>query len=119
MNPSLFPPKRICCVCGCEASSGAKTPPPGEPEIVSVSQVVYRRGKGKGQLRNAQRVQVCADCLTKTLTAGRLAWLTGENTKLWNALRSTLLDCYGKMTEDDAFRQVRRPDWRNPETELL
>lgn len=119
MKPSLFRSNRVCCVCGVEASNGAKKPIPGEAVIVSISQVVYRRGTGKGQLRNAQRVQVCADCLTKTLTAGRLAWLTGNNTKLWDALRSSLLACYGKMSDDDAYRQVRRPDWRNPEAQLL
>lgn len=119
MTPALFKPKRVCCVCQAEASYGSKKPVAGEPVIVAISPVVYRRGASKGQLRNAPRVQVCEACLTKALTTGRLGWLSGDGGKLWNALRSSLLDCYGIMVENDNLSQVNRPDWRNPEATLL
>jgi len=67
-----------------------------------ISPLIYRRGSGKAQLRNAGRVQICEECLTKALTSGRLGWMSDKSAKLWTAMRSALLDCYSAMSEGDA-----------------
>lgn len=114
---ALFRPDRFCIVCGCKASNGRKQRDPNEPVMIAVTPVLYRRGAGKGQLRNAPRVNVCQDCLSKAATNGRLNWFQGES-PLWLALRTSLLDCLSKMVDTDAFDAVKRPDWQNPSQEL-
>jgi hypothetical protein len=104
MMPTLFKPKRICCVCEVEASHNQRTRLIGEPIIIALSTVIYRRGAGsKGELKSAQRVQVCEDCLTRALTGNRLSWGVGDKGgwKLWAAIRSALLDRYSGMREAD------------------
>jgi hypothetical protein len=102
MTDSLFKPKRICCVCLAESTNGSRKPIAGEPNIIAISPLIYRRGSGKAQLRNAGRVQICEECLTKALTSGRLGWMSDKSAKLWTAMRSALLDCYSAMSEGDA-----------------
>ncbi len=121
VSKSLFRPKRVCCVCGCEASSGRREPIAGEPRILAITAVVYRRGSGKGQLRNAPKVQVCEECLSRARTNGRLTWMNGNDAarKFGDAIGAAIFKAYTKLAEDDAFDQVQRPDWRNPEESLL
>lgn len=94
---------RVCCVCDCEAASGRKKLARGEPRIIAISAVIYRRGTGKGQLRNAPRVQVCDTCLEKALTNGRLTWIGGNEAakRLWAAMSSSILSTYEYLTLDD------------------
>jgi hypothetical protein len=103
MTPSLYILKRACCDCGAEADGNTRKRKPGEPNIIAITTVIYRRGEGKGTLKSAQRVQICEDCLTKALTGGRLSWTGRERGggKLWGALRSSLLDRYSSMCEAD------------------
>lgn len=103
MTPSLYVLKRVCCVCGCEAAGNMRKRTDGEPNILAITPILYRRGEGKGTLKSAMRVQVCEECLTRALTGGRLSWAGGDRGgwKLWAALRSSLLDRYSGMCEAD------------------
>jgi hypothetical protein len=96
----LYQLKRVCCVCGGEATNNLRTPDPKEPNIIAITPVVYRRGNGKGQLKNAPRIQVCENCLAKALTSDRLSWLGDKSaTRLWNAIRESLLNRYSASVE--------------------
>jgi hypothetical protein len=97
MTPTLYHPKRTCCVCKSEATGNTRTPIAGEPNIISISFVIYRRGTGKGELRGAQRVQVCEDCLTKSLHFAK----KGIDSKLWEAIKESLQNRYSGMCEGD------------------
>jgi hypothetical protein len=103
LTPTLYKLKRVCCVCGAEATSNRRDRIDGEPNIIAISPVVYRRGTGKGKLKSAKAVQVCEECLTRALTGGRLSWAGGDRGgwKLWAAIRSTLLDRYSDLCEAD------------------
>jgi hypothetical protein len=103
MKPSLFIQKRICCVCESEAPSNLRELLPGEPNIIALSMTIYRRGKGKGELKAVKRVQVCESCLARALTGGRLIWAGGDRGgwKLWAAIRSNLLIRYSTLIEDE------------------
>jgi hypothetical protein len=115
---SLFRPERFCIVCHCKASNGAKKRTPGEPTIIAITPVMYRRGTGKGKLRNAARVTVCEECMSKAGTAGWLKWVT-DFRPLIVALFLSLIECLSKMSADDAYNEVERPDWRNPSQETF
>jgi len=102
IGANLFPkPPRVCCVCACEASNGSRQPVAGEPVVLAITPIVYRRGNGKGRVRNASRVHVCEKCLTKAATSGRLEWINSTSPKLLRALSSAILDCLVIMTQDD------------------
>lgn len=102
MKERLFSLKRVCCVCGGEATANRRERDPEEPNIIAITPVVYRRGAGKGRLQNAPRVQVCEDCLVKALTGGRLSWLGDKSAaKLWESLRESLLNRYSAAIEDE------------------
>src|SRR5271166_1138585 len=103
LTPSLYVLKRVCCVCGAEATGNTRKRAPSEPNILAITPLIYRRGQGKGEIRSAMRVQVCEDCLTRALTGGRLSWAGGDRGgwKLWGAMRSSLLDRYSGMCEAD------------------
>ena len=103
MTVRPYKSKRVCCVCGCEAVGNLRAPDPNQPNIVAITPIIYLRGTGKGQLRNAQAVQVCVTCLVKALTGERVRWSIGEKagTKLWAALRDSILSRYSGMSEAD------------------
>lgn len=98
----LYQIKKVCCVCGGEATANLRSPDPTEPNIIAITPVMYRRGHGKGQLKNAPRVQVCEACLTKALTSDRLSWLGDKSaTRLWNAIRESILNSYSSTLEGE------------------
>ena len=101
MTPTLYKLNRVCSVCEAEAAGNSRSRKPEEPNIIAISFTIYRRGKGKGQLRSAQRVQVCEDCLIRALTGGRHTWAGGDKGgwKLWAAIRQSLLSRYSGMVE--------------------
>lgn len=119
-DQSLFParPARQCVVCHCEVSTGRKKRDSAEPVFLAITPVMYRRGTGKGQLRNAAKVNICESCLAKACSNGRLGWFQGKS-PLWVALRASLADCLTTLAENDAFDEVKRPDWKNPAQETL
>ena len=99
-GPSLFEMKRVCCCCGAESSHGRRKPLPGDARIVSISGVIYRRGLGKGTIRNAPRVQICETCLVQSLVPSK--WGMGSTgSKLWAAMRGSLSESYSAMLEGD------------------
>lgn len=98
---SLYPATRICCVCKAEARNQMRTRPKGDPNIVSLTPLIYRRGNGKATLKNSLRIQVCEPCLVTALTAGRLHWAFEDN-KLWDAIRESILNRYSAMLREDA-----------------
>ncbi len=107
MNPRLpYTPIRTCCVCDAQAVMyhGRMKAKPGTPRILAITPIMYRRGTGKGQIRNSPKVQVCEECAGKALTSGRLNWLSRnkESDALWANLRESLLDCLQGMQEDDS-----------------
>ncbi len=119
MNPSLFRPNRVCLACGCEASSGSKTPVPSEPIIVAINPTVTRRGTGKSVTQAAISVRICEKCLAKAASDGRLIWGGKEAEKLGRAIAIAAQQTVENMAATDAFAQVHRPDWRNPQELLL
>jgi hypothetical protein len=106
---TLFKPKRTCCVCGSEATGNLRGRIEGEPNVIAITPVIYLRGNGKGQLRNAPRVQVCEPCLIRALVGGRFG-IGNQAAKIWAALRESLSYRYGAMKEDDAM-QPDSPEW--------
>ena len=101
-GPRLFPSRRVCCLCGADASSHLRGRIPGEPNILAITPLLYRRGSGKGRLRNAQSIHICESCLAKSLTPGRLRWNERQgDERLWEAFRSSLLDRYSSMLKED------------------
>jgi hypothetical protein len=76
---------------------------PSEPNIIAITPVIYRRGVGKGELKNAKAILVCETCLTRALTGGRLNWGLNERGgwKLWAAIRQSLLNRYSGMVEGE------------------
>jgi hypothetical protein len=97
MIPTLYHPKRTCCVCQVQATGNIRHHLAGEPNIISISFVIYRRGIGKGELKSAQRVQVCEDCFIKSLHFAK----KGIDAKLWEAIKESLLNRYSSMCEAD------------------
>lgn len=102
MTAALFKPVRVCCCCGAQATNNTRERIPGEPNIIAISMVIYRRGKNKAALKSTRRIQVCEECLTSALTDGRLTWTAKSNQhKLWEAIRASVLDRYSEMCEKD------------------
>ena len=101
MTPTLYKLNRVCSVCEAEAAGNSRSRKPEEPNIIAISFTIYRRGKGKGELRSAQRVQVCEECLIRVLTRRHLIWGSGDKGgwKLWEAIRQSLLSRYSGMVE--------------------
>ena len=100
---SLFRTYRECCVCRATATNCAKYQIPEEPRIIALTAIVYRRGDGKGQLKNAPKVQVCEECLTKALTNGRLRWMGGNEAanKLWSCMSEAIMTAHTSMRAGD------------------
>lgn len=67
---SLFPSDRACVCCG--RSARLRRPRAGEPVIVSISFVIYRKGAGKATTTAAPAVRVCEECLVRVLSGPRL-----------------------------------------------
>jgi hypothetical protein len=101
MNTSLLAHRKVCCVCGCEARDRMRYRPLGDPNILAITPILYRRGQNKGDLKNAPRIQVCEPCLVKALTEGRLIWTSKEIQNLWHALRESILVRYSSMVSED------------------
>lgn len=97
--PSLFKPARVCCCCS--AASAAGRPGKGQPSIVTLIPLVYRKGKGKAGQAYSRGVWICERCLSKALTTGRLGWIGGEARALWSAIQASLLERYSAMLHED------------------
>ena len=97
--PSLFKPARVCCCCSAESLAGR--PGRGQPNIVTLIPLVYRKGSGKGRQAYSRAVWICERCLSKALTSGRLGWIGGEARALWSAIQASLLDRYSAMVHED------------------
>lgn len=67
---SLFQQSRECVCCG--RSSQHRTPRVGEPVIISISFVIYRKAAGKGITKAAPAVRVCEECFGRVLAGPRL-----------------------------------------------
>ena len=95
-----FPQKRECVCCSSAAAPGAKRAN-GEPNVLAVSMTLYRRGKGKGKLKAAGKVQICEQCFVLALSPS----LFGSSTqarRMLAAMRERLSGCYEAMVEEDA-----------------
>lgn len=101
MAPTLYKATRVCCDCGAEVPSGRRQQAPGGVNLVSITPLIYRRGNGKGQLKNAHQVVICETCLIKSITSGRLGWISTGESKLWTALKQSLTDRYNSLLEAD------------------
>ena len=73
---------------------------PGEPRILANSGVVYRRGGGKGMLKNTRAVRVCEDCLALAL-AGSIFPRSVAGDKFWTAIRESLSEGYRALLDGD------------------
>jgi hypothetical protein len=103
MKARLFTPKRVCCICRTEATGNLRKRNPGELNIVSITPLLYRRGTGKGELKNGGSVQICEPDLVKALTSRPLACNgeANEASLLWAALQTSLSGLYSGMAEAD------------------
>lgn len=100
-SPTLYKNVRVCVVCGAEAPARVL---PGERSpvvMLTITPLLYRRGSGKGTLKNARGVTVCEPCYVQAVTAGRLGWFHKSATLLWAALQQSLSDRYNAMLRDD------------------
>ena len=97
--PTLYKVKRVCCVCGGEASSGLHKRIQSEPNVIAIIPYVYRRGAGSGKLKNASAVQVCEPCLVRALVSLQLQ--IGVTGKLWIAVRDSISNRYSAMIESE------------------
>jgi hypothetical protein len=59
-----------------------------------------RRGSGKGQLRNAPRIQICEPCLIRALSG--FSGCT-ESQCAWQALRESLSYVYGTVKDAETL----------------
>ena len=96
----LFPQIRECVCCESTAAPGKKRAAT-EPNILAVSMTLYRRGKGKGKLKAAGKVQVCEQCFVLALSPS-LFGSSSQARKMLAAMRERLSGCYGAMVEEDA-----------------
>lgn len=109
-DASQFPSKRVCCICRCEATGGRKKRVPGEPNILAITPVIYRRGSGKGQLRNAPKIVICETCMVYAVTSS--GWkLPKESKSLWEAIRESISYRYSAMAEGDSLQEKDAGLW--------
>ena len=94
----LFPVTRACCSCGRAARirHGFTPHDPAEPDIVTITPVIYVSGAGKAQLKNAPKVQVCLDCLILAI-GGTASKPSKQALSLWAAMRNSLATRYSDM----------------------
>lgn len=95
----IFPDRRACLVCGCEARALARSPIAGEPRILSISGTLYRKGEGKGAQQAAPAVRICEPCLVRAL-AGGFFGAGSAGRKLWAALRGSLAHAYNSINSE-------------------
>lgn len=105
----LFPSERTCIACQRSALPGPKRRP-DDPIILAVSMILYRRGKGKARLKAAPRVNICEECFVRAIAAPM-----DHGFELLAGITESLSGCYSAMIDREAFDQVKRHDWRNPE----
>jgi hypothetical protein len=76
---------------------------PSPVRILSISQTLYRRGSGKGQLRACPRIQICETCFERFLTAADSRFMqTTIALRLLNALRESLAKSYSNLLNEEA-----------------
>jgi len=102
MKARLFTLKRRCVICGAEATGNLRKRNPGELNILSITPILYRRGTGKGQLKNGMSIQICEVDLVRALTSPPFdSKRQKEAALLWAALQGTLSGVYSAMAEAD------------------
>jgi hypothetical protein len=100
----LFRESRVCVSCRGEATPRVRVH--GEPNIVSISFVIYYRGAGKRLLKAAPRIQICSECLAKALAEPKL-WQGSEGRKFNAAIRESLSARYSEILNEDSATAIR------------
>jgi hypothetical protein len=98
MRQGLFKDEpRTCCCCGAEQLARAPYQPNAD-RIIAITPVLYWRGSGKGQLKNAVKIFVCENCIARAATSPS----GSEVKKLGRFFLDSLIDCYSKLQRRDA-----------------
>lgn len=97
--PVVVTDRRACVCCGSEATPKRRVT--GEPNIMSVSLTVYRRGNGKSAQRAAGSVAICEDCFNRVVRPFLFDGMVSGR-RFLAALRKRLSVCYSAMLEDDS-----------------
>jgi hypothetical protein len=97
-STQLFIEKRACVCCEREATPRLRIE--GEPNVLAISFVIYRRGRQGPQLKAAPRVRICDSCAVKALARAGL-FQPREATKLFAAMQERLAACYSDLLERD------------------
>lgn len=95
---ALFTPMRECVCCGGAAHVGPKRA--GEPNVMAVSQIIYRRGSGKGRSKAARKVNICEECFVRA-RVGSVLGPNKEAKRLLSAILETLSGCYSTLANED------------------
>lgn len=92
---------RVCCICKAEAARLKSNRPrlEGEPIMISITPMIYRRGQGKRMLKNAASVHVCESCLDLVI---EVPFTTRETERLPMALLASIEDRYNSLKREDA-----------------
>ena len=100
MNQHIrFVPKRECVCCRDAATPGAKRVE-GEPNVMALSSTIYRRGTGKGQLKAAAKVRICADCFRVVVIERRFTAKI-RTARLVAAVFDAWAACYSAMAAEE------------------
>ena len=74
----------------------------GKPNILAITPLLYRKGTGKGKLKNGLSIQICEPDLVKALMAPPFdPKRQKEASLLWAALQASLCGLYSGMVEGD------------------
>lgn len=98
---ALFQAKQVCVCCGAETTPRLRNRRPGEPNMIAVSFTVYRRGRGKGQLKAASKVNICENCMAPALQSESWWKRAKEPRALLSAIQARISDCYSAMVRED------------------
>lgn len=104
----LFPAVRRCCCCTVEAKE--RDTDPNRPKIMGISFVIYRRSRGKKQLRAAGRVQVCEQCFVRAMASQGRMFQSAEGQRFAAAVKERLVARYTLMAAEDNEGPDPSPD---------
>jgi hypothetical protein len=97
-EPTLFRPKRQCCICECTATRNRGKTVAGEPKIHCIVPYVYMPGAGGAPLEKCRPIHICEDCLARTLIHCGLKWHESGRS-LAAAFQDSLLRTYSFLLE--------------------
>lgn len=117
MTRALFPSRRVCVVCGCDAPNNKKRIESGQVSILSLSMTFYRRVRGSRKQYAVRAVRVCEPCAALIMAEGQSASIKGR--LLADALLSAFSARFGSVLDQDAIPPALDADSRAKFRELF